>query len=99
MKHKNVIFITTDQQRADAMGEGYHTSNLDRLAREGISFTSHIVTSAQCTPSRASWMTGEYPHEVGVNIIGHMFHTSGTIILRMPFIAAAMKPFISANGI
>lgn len=72
MKHKNVIFITTDQQRTDAMGEGYHTPNLDRLAREGISFTSHIVTSAQCTPSRASWMTGRYPHEVGVNIIGHM---------------------------
>src|SRR5699024_10300860 len=28
-------------------------------------------TSAQCTPSRSSWMTGKYPHQVGVNMIGH----------------------------
>ncbi len=74
MKPKNIIFITTDQQRVDAMGnrKNYYTPNLDKLSNMGIKFTNHIVTSAQCTPSRATWMTGRYPHEVGVNIIGHM---------------------------
>jgi arylsulfatase len=72
---KNIIFITTDQQKSDAMGfedKSYYTPNLDRLIQKGIQFTSHICTAAQCTPARASWMTGRYPHEVGVNQIGHM---------------------------
>ena len=74
MKRKNILFITTDQQMADAIGSmgNYYTPNLEKLAKKGIKFTKHIVTSAQCSPSRATWMTGRYPHEVGVNIIGHM---------------------------
>ncbi|SDE20608.1 choline-sulfatase [Paenibacillus sp. UNCCL117] len=72
---RNVIMIATDQQRADAMGcvdPSYYTPNLDRLAAMGVRFTGAISTSAQCTPSRASWMTGKYPHQVGVNQIGHV---------------------------
>ncbi|KHF40559.1 sulfatase family protein [Halalkalibacter okhensis] len=74
MTRKNILFITTDQQRADAIGSetNYFTPNLEKLAKMGVQFSKHVVTSAQCTPSRASWMTGRYPHEVGVNIIGHM---------------------------
>lgn len=72
---KNVIFITTDQQWAEAIGiddVSYLTPNLDELVRRGVQFTQHICTGAQCTPARATWMTGKYPHEVGVNQIGHM---------------------------
>jgi arylsulfatase A-like enzyme len=72
---KHVVLITTDQQRADAIGAvnpTYETPNLDALIRQGIHFTGHLCTSAQCTPARATWMTGRYPHEVGVNVIGHM---------------------------
>src|SRR5688572_7159649 len=36
------------------------TPNVDRLAREGIRFTSAYCTSATCTPSRYSMLTGEY---------------------------------------
>lgn len=75
MKPKNIIFITTDQQKVDAMSfedVSYSTPNLDELIRNGIQFTGHICTSAQCAPARATWMTGRYPHEVGVNQIGHM---------------------------
>ncbi|WP_163537976.1 sulfatase-like hydrolase/transferase [Gracilibacillus sp. YIM 98692] len=72
MKAKNIIFITTDQQRADTMNsKEYYTPNLNQFAEDSIQFSDHICTSAQCAPSRATWMTGKYPHEVGVNVIGH----------------------------
>jgi arylsulfatase A-like enzyme len=72
---RNVIMIATDQQQMQAMScadPSYRTPNLDRLARMGIRFTGAISTSAQCSPSRATWMTGKYPHQVGVNNIGHI---------------------------
>ncbi|WP_208588558.1 sulfatase family protein [Gracilibacillus suaedae] len=72
MANKNIIFITTDQQRVDTLtNDHYYTPNLNQLMDKGVTFTNHICTSAQCAPSRATWMTGKYPHEVGVNVIGH----------------------------
>jgi arylsulfatase len=66
----NIVFIITDQQRFDtlaAAGFGYMiTPNLDRLAREGVLFTSMYVTAPSCAPSRASLFTGLYPHTTGV---------------------------------
>ncbi|MFC5451595.1 sulfatase family protein [Paenibacillus aestuarii] len=72
---RNVIMIATDQQKVSAMGcvdASYRTPQLDRLAERSVRFTGVISTSAQCSPSRASWMTGKYPHQVGVNQIGHV---------------------------
>lgn len=69
------MMISTDQQQAKAMGcidSSYYTPNLNRLAKKSVSFTGAISTSAQCTPSRASWMTGKFPHQVGVYQIGHI---------------------------
>ena len=37
------------------------TPNLDRMAREGKRFTSFVVPSSICTPSRAGLLTGCYP--------------------------------------
>lgn len=37
------------------------TPNLDRLAHEGVKFTSGYATAATCTPSRYSILTGKYP--------------------------------------
>ncbi|MFZ4768189.1 MAG: sulfatase, partial [Roseimicrobium sp.] len=42
------------------------TPQLDRMAAEGTRFTDFSVTSALCTPSRASLMTGKYPGRVGL---------------------------------
>jgi arylsulfatase len=72
---RNVIMISTDQQRVDAMGcvdSSYLTPNLDKLVERSVRFTGAISTSAQCTPSRAAWMTGKFPHQVGVYNIGHV---------------------------
>ena len=65
----NIVFIITDQQRFDtiaAHGFDYmETPNLDRLVREGTSFSRMFVTSPSCAPSRASLFTGLYPHTNG----------------------------------
>lgn len=66
----NIVFIITDQQRFDTIAElGYpymRTPHLDRLVREGVTFTNCHVTAASCAPSRASLFTGYYPHTTGV---------------------------------
>ncbi len=43
------------------------TPNLDRMAAEGMRFTSFYVTSGVCTPSRSSLMTGCYPRRVNMH--------------------------------
>ncbi|MFC4601057.1 sulfatase [Cohnella hongkongensis] len=66
----NIIFIMTDQQRYDTIRElGYpymDTPNLDKLVREGVSFSNAFITAPSCAPSRASLFTGMYPHSNGV---------------------------------
>ena len=64
----NILMIITDQQRTDTLGfmgkTPCRTPNMDRLAREGISFDRAICSSPLCLPSRASIFTGQYPHQV-----------------------------------
>ncbi len=44
------------------------TPHLDKMAAEGMRFTSFYVTSGVCTPSRASLMTGCYPRRVNMHV-------------------------------
>ncbi len=46
----------------------HRTPNIDRMAREGVRFTSFYVTSGVCTPSRSSLMTGCYPRRVNMHV-------------------------------
>lgn len=66
----DIVFIITDQQRYDtiaALGASHmDTPNIDRLARNGVSFTQCHVTAPSCVPCRASLFTGYYPHTNGV---------------------------------
>lgn len=66
----NIIFIITDQQRYDtiaSLGFPYmETPHLDRLVREGITFTQCHVTAASCAAARASLFKGYYPHTTGI---------------------------------
>lgn len=64
---RNVLFILTDDHRYDALGfmkpqSFVETPHLDRLAREGVHFKNAFVTTALCSPSRASILTGLYAH-------------------------------------
>ncbi len=63
----NVIFILSDDHRYDFMGfmntvKGLNTPNMDRLAAEGAHLQNAFVTTALCSPSRASILTGQYAH-------------------------------------
>lgn len=67
MEKPNVIWIVTDQLRAQALGvngdPNVHTPNIDFLARTGINFTSAVSGFPLCCPFRSSMLTGEYPHK------------------------------------
>jgi arylsulfatase A-like enzyme len=69
-KRPNLLFIFTDQQRADTLGcygnSLVQTPVLDALARESFVFENAYVTQPVCTPSRASILTGLYPHTHGL---------------------------------
>lgn len=70
MKRPNVIFVFSDQHRAQACGyagdPNVKTPAMDRLAAEGVCFTTAISGMPVCCPYRATFMTGQYPHHHGV---------------------------------
>ena len=63
-KQPNILFITSDQHRADCFGfenSQVKTPHLDRLARQGTRFTRCFTPNLVCQPSRASILTGQLP--------------------------------------
>jgi arylsulfatase A-like enzyme len=60
----NILFVVIDDLRWDEFGEGGHpylkTPHIDRLAREGTSFTRAIHATPLCSPNRACLLTGQY---------------------------------------
>ena len=70
---KNILLITTDQQRWDAIGFNnkiVKTPNLDKLAEKGIVFEKAYTCNPVCTPARCSILTGHYPSKHGCYTIG-----------------------------
>jgi arylsulfatase A-like enzyme len=67
----NIIFILTDDHRADALGVAGNkiikTPNLDQLANKGVYFKNSYVTTSICCISRASLLTGQYKSRHGIN--------------------------------
>lgn len=65
----NIIFIFTDQQRADTMGcygqKLNVTPNLDKIAKEGVRFTHAFTNQPVCGPARSIIQSGKYASEVG----------------------------------
>ncbi len=61
----NIIFILTDDLGWGDLGCYGHphikTPYLDRLAKQGALFTQFYVNGSVCSPSRAAFMTGQYP--------------------------------------
>jgi len=65
----NILFILADQHNYKYLGHTGNkivkTPNLDKLASEGVSFENAIPQSPICTPSRVSWLSGQYCHNHG----------------------------------
>lgn len=63
-----VIFVADDLGWEDSGPYGnphVRTPTMDRLAAEGLVFDQAILTTSSCSPSRASILTGRYPHNTG----------------------------------
>jgi len=69
-RRPNLVFVLVDDMRWDDFGAGGHpfieTPHMDRLAGEGARFTNAFATTPLCSPSRASFLTGQYPHTNGI---------------------------------
>lgn len=67
----NFVIIFTDDQGYGDLGcfgsKTIRTPHIDRMAAEGRRFTSFMVASPVCTPSRAALLTGCYPKRVGLH--------------------------------
>lgn len=64
-----VLIISDDQSWTDYSFMGHEhisTPNIDKLAREGLTFTHGYATAPLCSPSLASIITGLYPHQHGI---------------------------------
>ena len=68
--HPNVLWIIGDDLAPYVMGaygnKQVRTPNLDKLAAQGMRFDRAFCNSPVCTASRQSFLTGRYPHTVGV---------------------------------
>ena len=72
IKKPNFLFVLVDDQPFDALeSTGRYpflkTPNMQRPEDEGAKFENYFVTQSICSPSRASFLTGTYPHIHGVN--------------------------------
>ncbi|MBN1402089.1 MAG: sulfatase-like hydrolase/transferase, partial [Anaerolineae bacterium] len=77
LSRPNIIIILVDDMGFSDLGcygSEIHTPNLDGMAQRGIRFTQ-MYNCARCCPTRASLLTGLYPHQAGV---GHMVGNHGT---------------------
>lgn len=70
MKKPNIIFILLDDMGWRDLGctgsTFYETPNIDALAREGMIFSNAYASCPVCSPSRASFLSGQYPAKIGV---------------------------------
>ena len=69
-RRPNFVFILVDDLRWDELSSSGHpfirTPNIDRIAKEGALFRNAFMTTPLCSPSRASFLTGQYAHTHGI---------------------------------
>ncbi len=93
-RRPNILFILSDDQRADLLGCAGHpilkTPNIDRLARDGVRFENMFVTTSICAATRATILTGlvERSHK----------YTFGTPPIAAPFCEDSYPAVLKAAG-
>lgn len=72
-RRPNLVFIMSDDHASHAISSYgsplVETPNIDRIADAGMRFDRAFCTNSICTPSRASILTGTYPHVNGVTTL------------------------------
>ena len=75
-RQPNVVFILADDlgytDLACYGSKFYETPNIDRLAAEGVRFTSGYSCGPNCQPSRAALLSGQYGPRTGVYTVGNI---------------------------
>lgn len=78
---KNVVVILADDHALNVTGNYgngiIRSPNIDRLAARGITFDRAYCNAPICSASRASLLTGKYPHATGVNLLFTPFQDEG----------------------
>ncbi|MFG2005117.1 sulfatase [Spirillospora sp. NPDC048911] len=59
----NIVFVLTDDLASNLLP---YMPNVQRMQQRGMTFSNYFVTDSLCCPSRATMMTGRYPHNTGV---------------------------------
>lgn len=106
----NVLFIAVDDMN-DWVGflngyPGIQTPNLDELAKQGVAFANAHCPSPMCGPSRASIMSGKYPHKTGIYSNGQWWRPNYPDMVTIPmhfktngyYVAGAGKLFHHTAG-
>ncbi|MGH9158832.1 MAG: arylsulfatase [Vicinamibacteraceae bacterium] len=91
----NIVLIMADDMGYSDIGSyggEIDTPNVDRLAAEGIRF-SQFYNAARCSPTRASLLTGLYPHQAG---LGHMPDGYATVV-RETFDSASYMDHLASD--
>jgi arylsulfatase A-like enzyme len=104
----NIVFIFIDDMGWKDVGfmgsEYYETPNIDQLAKNGMIFTQAYANAANCAPTRASLLSGQYPPRHGVFTVGKSdrgdsknrrlipIKNSTTVPLEHTLISEAIKP-------
>jgi arylsulfatase A-like enzyme len=75
-KRPNIVFILADDlgytDLACYGSKFYETPHLDRMAAEGVRFTDGYTCGANCQPTRAALMSGQYGPRTGVYTVGNI---------------------------
>jgi len=96
----NVLLILNDDSgygHPDTFGGPVHTPSLSRVAAAGVSY-NRFHTSAVCSPSRASLLTGRNPHSVGAGQITELASGFPGYTGRIPKSAATVAKVLSEYG-
>ncbi|MFF3842838.1 sulfatase-like hydrolase/transferase [Streptomyces sp. NPDC001930] len=87
MSRPNFVIFMPDQLRADALGvfgnPHVSTPHIDALAARGTTFHNAYVQHPVCSPSRASLLTGWYPHTAGHRTLTHLLKPYEPNLLRI----------------
>jgi arylsulfatase A len=98
----NIVYIFLDDAGITDFGAYgntiIRTPNIDKIGKEGITFSQHYSSAANCSPSRAGLLTGRYQIRHGLNEVLHPTSPSG-IDPNEITIAEALKAQGYATGI
>jgi arylsulfatase A-like enzyme len=87
----NIVFIIVDQRVEKLLATADYTlPAMNALASRGVTFSKHYISSAQCSPSRASFLTGQPPQVTGV-IDQMQFSFVHSLSPEMPNMGSVLK--------